>query len=134
MDLSLDLMRESIAAGDAQSAFDIYETLPGDLSESDLRALLEVQFQAQAWPRFRLLAKEFIGRFNDASSPVRLKLAEILIRRQKQPEKGLRALATVQRHKLSPEELALHDTLTQEAQRLQEAGALEFADDFDDDE
>ncbi|MEM7166211.1 MAG: hypothetical protein AAF581_12145 [Planctomycetota bacterium] len=54
------------------------------------------------------------------------------MRRQKHSDKGLRVLATVQLDQLDSEQKALHEALITEAHRAKESGALEFADDSED--
>ena len=63
------------------------------------------------------------------SEPVRLRLGALAIRQARQPTKGLRLLAGVQRDRLTPKDAALYDALLVEGERLRQEDPLEFADD-----
>lgn len=78
---------------------------------------------------FHLLGNEYIERFPESSDPMRLRLATIEIRRNRQPTRGSRLLGTVSRDFLSTDDAALYDDLVAEAERLREEQPLEFADD-----
>ncbi len=131
---ALELLRESLAAGDAPTAWEIYsrtaeETGGWLLGEKDSRALVTGLHAAAAWESFATLAQAHIARFAAGSASIRLGLAEHTLRRASRPSRALAMLDALPDASLTPAEIVRGDRARAEAERRIQGGALELADD-----
>ena len=129
-EIALELFRNTIEAGDAESALEAYMEFPGTVGEDDERDLLNLLFEARKLSDFRKLASRHVKRYPD-SALIRLKLALVIVRKEQKKELGPKLLATIPVDLLRDEDRQLHATLVKEAQQRKSENAFEFADEED---
>jgi hypothetical protein len=113
----------ALANGDIRTALDRYRTLrnaKGSVSQNQLVKLISELPKHQCWSESILPMRDYISRFREKSDLVRLKLGEILIRREERPAQGLKVLSKVHDSKLSSRLLSQKAKLEAEARKLRE--------------
>lgn len=130
--LALDLLRNSLEAGDAENAWEVYrgQTHGGTawvLEREDLARLVNLLYDAKRWKSTLSLARAFVARFPGQDSAIHLRCAALLLK-ARQPQATLTVLAHLADEEISEAERALKARLSEKAQSEISAGTLEFGD------
>lgn len=123
----LECLRNMISQQQFVEAQELYSRLASsgfELPDADLLNLINGLHERQAWTDSLRWMVEFARRFPDKSARVRLKLAEILIRKESRPRQALRVLSRLP--PLRDAELNRHlVSLRAQAESMRDLGTLE---------
>ena len=98
--------------------------------ERDWRDLIELLLEANLWNDAVLVMRDYVGKQEEPSPRVRLKLAQILIQKLNRPLQGLKVLGQFPEGSL-PEALeSLRSQLARHAEAMQEEGPHELQDEL----
>jgi len=95
------------------------------LPEDILRQLAAACVKQQMFDDATLLMRDYLRQYIEYATPIRLKLAEVLIRRQQRPLQASRVLAKIPKDSLTPERSRYLRQLDQFARDMIEQGTLE---------
>jgi membrane associated rhomboid family serine protease len=119
-----------IEMGDFAGALALYDksarTLVRWPAQSDLMAMIKAMHAQKAEAESVRLMRDHCRYYPEASSRVRLKLAQVLIRDRQRPAEALRVLADADPDSLAPDLDALRRKLARQAEQMQEDGVLEL--------
>jgi hypothetical protein len=123
-------VRKLIDAGDIDGALSAYDKGAQSLfnwpSQADLHALIKAMHAQQAEADSIRLMRDHCRQYPAASTRVRLKLAQILIRDHQRPTAALRVLAELPPGALPPDLEKAREQLARQAARMQAEGVLEL--------
>ncbi len=132
---ALRMFRQHLELGEVEAALAVYQK--GTRSRTgwqppdrDWRDLIELLLDANLWNDSVLVMRDYVGKQEEPSPRVRLKLAQILIQKLNRPLQGLKVLGQFAEGSL-PEALeSLRLQLARQAEAMQEEAPLELEDEL----
>ncbi len=128
---TLASMREFLKAGKVNAALNDYQNLQRSIGEfsisaPDLLALGDAVYKAAIWEEACEIYKQYVDRFPDIASEVRVRLAAILVEKQQRPMAALRILQPIGPKEL-PDDLERYRTkIEKRANQLLDEGVIEL--------
>lgn len=121
--VSLKMVREHLDGGDALMAHTVYRSTVEDtgawpLDEVDLKALITGLHRAQAWGESVSLMEDYIKRYPARAVPMRLKLAGILLEKERCPARALEVLQSVPVDRLTDAHRQYGQKIIQAAEKM----------------
>lgn len=127
----LAAMREYLQAGKVSAALNEYHNLRRNIGEfsisaPDLLALGDAVYKAAIWEDAGDIYNQYVHRFPDIASDVRVRLAAILVEKQQRPMAALRVLEPIGPKELSPDLEKYRAKIEKRANQLLDEGVIEL--------
>ncbi len=131
----LRLLRQHLELGETEAALAVYQNarrapLGWQPPEREWRDLIEVLLQSQLWDEAVGVMRDYLRERAEPSPRVRLKLAQILIHKQRRPQQGLKVLGGIPEGSLPENLAAIRRQLARRAEAMREEGPLELDEDI----
>jgi hypothetical protein len=128
---ALEAFRRLLAGNKGTAALALYHKTvhvceSWELPEKELLQFAELLLAEKLWNAAVPMLENYLQRFQKRATPVRLRLAKVLVEEQKRPAYAMRILAEVPRQGLGEKEEKLRTTVEQKAQKLIDEGVLEL--------
>lgn len=128
---ALNMLGAHLDADEVEAALAVYKTTRRKIRgwrppDSDRLRLIKALLHQKAWEDVVGVTRAYLDESQLPSPKIRLRMAEVLIRRLDKPAAGLRVLEEVADADLTPPLVQVRDRLVAMAERMREEGTLEI--------
>jgi membrane associated rhomboid family serine protease len=132
---ALRAMRLHLELGEVEAAVSVYQQssrkfADWELQQPDWLELIGAVLDQEDWAGAASLLRDYVEKTAEPSPRLRLKLAQVLIRKLARPLQGLKVLNQIPVGALPQELVATHGQLVKEAEEMREEGDLELQDEM----